>query len=422
MKIFSLLLLFKIYKNKIDIYICLFFIGFFLFFIFKIYSNRKIKKINKNKEKEGLYFNESNEELIKEQLKRNYEFFEENGMKLIRNSFIIIVGCDSIGSHVTLTLVRSGIKKLILIDNTKLNEKNFKYHPCAILTDLEKYNIDILYYYSKKINPKVEIETFNQNLQIENLKNIIKKNGVPDYIICCISNINRKKEICELINYVNLNKIKFILSLFPSENKFNPVFIRLEKFGLLKNDKNSKIIDDLYQKLFNAPVPDINTVYSIEKENENEKIKFEINPVFAFFAQTISSKILCDISKIEDNKKDKNNNINNELIVGSKPLSKLIKMFKNNNKNELNEIDNLSYENFENIAKLFKCKDSIKKKNGKLIFIKWRIFNKLNKNNIIILNELFIENHLKIKNEQDLINLYSKEVVNNIDNLLNEIK
>ena len=398
---------------------CLFFIGFCLFFIL-VYSKRKNKKIYKNIEKEN--FDESNEELIKEQLKRNYEFFEENGMKLIRNSFIIIIGCDSIGSHVTLTLVRSGIKKFFLIDNTKLNEKNFKYHPCAILTDIEKYNIDILYYYSKKINPKVEIETFNQNLQIETLEKIIKKNGVPDYIICCISDINRKKEICELINYVNLNKIKFILSLFPSENKFNPVFTRIEKFGLLKNDKNSKIIDDLYQKLFNAPVPDINTVYSIEKENENEKIKYEINPVFAFFAQTISSKILCDISKIDDNKKDKNNNNNNELIVGAKPLSKLIKMFKNNNKNESNEIDNLTYENFENIAKLFKCKDSIKKKNGKLIFIKWRNFNKLSKNNIIILNELFIENHLKIKNEQDLINLYSKEVVNNIDNLLNEIK
>ena len=400
--------------------ICLFFIGFFLFFIFKVFLKRKNKKINKNIKKEKLNFIETNEELIKEQLKRNYEFFEENGMKLIRNSFIIIIGCDSIGSHVTLTLVRSGIKKIILIDNTKLNENNFKYHPCAILNDLNKYNIDILNYYSKKINPKIEIETFNQNLQIENLKKIIEKNGNPNYIICCINNINRKKEICELINFVSLNKFNFILSLFPSEKKFNPVFIRIEKFNLLKNDKNSKIIDDYYQKLFNAPVPNINTVYSIE--NENEKIKFEINPIFSFFAQTISSKVLCDISKIDENKKENKNNNNNELIIGSKPLSKLIKMFKNNNKNELNEIDNLSYENFENIAKLFKCRDSIKKKNGKLIFIKWRIFNKLNKNNIIILNELFIENHLKIKNEEDLINLYSKEVVNNIDNLLNEIK
>ena len=400
--------------------ICLFFIGFFLFFIFKAFLKRKNKKINKNIKNENVNFIETNEELIKEQLKRNYEFFEENGMKLIRNSFIIIIGCESIGSHVTLTLVRSGIKKIILIDNTKLNEKNFKYHPCAILNDLNKYNIDILNYYSKKINPKIEIETFNQNLQIENLKKIIEKNGNPNYIICCINNINRKKEICELINFVSLNKFNFILSLFPSEKKFNPVFIRIEKFNLLKNDKNSKIIDDYYQKLFNAPVPNINTVYSIE--NENEKIKFEINPIFSFFAQTISSKVLCDISKIDENKKENKNNNNNELIIGSKPLSKLIKMFKNSNKNELNEIDNLSYENFENIAKLFKCRDSIKKKNGKLIFIKWRIFNKLNKNNIIILNELFIENHLKIKNEEDLINLYSKEVVNNIDNLLNEIK
>ena len=399
--------------------ICLFLIGFFLFFIFKYFLKQKEeKKINKNIENENLNFNlnKSNEELLREQLKRNYEFFEENGMKLIRNSFIIIIGCDSIGSHVALTLVRSGIKKIVLIDNTKLDEQYFKYHPCAILSDLNKYNVDILNYYSRKINPNIEIETYNQSFQIEILKKNIEKNGIPNYIICCISNINRKKEICEIINYVNLNKLNFILSLFPYINKFNPIFTKIEKFGLLKNDINSKIINDLYHKMYNEPVPDINTVYSIEKNNENESNKYEINPIFAFFSQTISAKVLCDISKIDENKK------NNELIIGSKPLSKLIQKFKNNNKNELDEIDKISYENFENIAKIFKCKDAVNKKNGKINFIKWRIFNKINKNNIILLNELSINKHIKIKNEQELINLYTKEVVEKIDNLLNKFK
>ena len=35
--------------------------------------------------------------LVREQLKRNYEFFGDNGMKLIENSFVCVVGIGGVG-------------------------------------------------------------------------------------------------------------------------------------------------------------------------------------------------------------------------------------------------------------------------------------------------------------------------------------
>ena len=47
------------------------------------------------------------EELIKEQLARNYVFFGEDGMAKIRNGRVVIVGCGGVGSWAAVMLVRS---------------------------------------------------------------------------------------------------------------------------------------------------------------------------------------------------------------------------------------------------------------------------------------------------------------------------
>lgn len=47
------------------------------------------------------------EELIREQLARNYTFFGEEGMKKIRGSTVVVVGCGGVGSWAAVMLVRS---------------------------------------------------------------------------------------------------------------------------------------------------------------------------------------------------------------------------------------------------------------------------------------------------------------------------
>lgn len=50
---------------------------------------------------------EYDEELVREQLARNYAFFGEEGMKKVRGSSVVIVGCGGVGSWAAVMLCRS---------------------------------------------------------------------------------------------------------------------------------------------------------------------------------------------------------------------------------------------------------------------------------------------------------------------------
>ena len=111
----------------------------------------KIKPIIENKK-----FTESSDSILREQLDRNYLFFGDEGMKLIKSSTVAIFDCQTLGSIISVVLARSGIKKLILIDNKILSIENYKYHPFAVLEDINKNNLDLLDNYLRQLNPNIE--------------------------------------------------------------------------------------------------------------------------------------------------------------------------------------------------------------------------------------------------------------------------
>lgn len=53
---------------------------------------------------------EYDEELVREQLARNYVFFGEEGMAKIRKGRVVIVGCGGVGSWAAVMLVRSCVR------------------------------------------------------------------------------------------------------------------------------------------------------------------------------------------------------------------------------------------------------------------------------------------------------------------------
>ena len=416
-----------------DEYILIFFLGIISYFLTKrIYLNQKnsnLTQINNNKPIYKKTFQKTSEELLREQLKRNYEFFEEKGMNLIRNSTIIIFGLEGIGSNIALTLIRSGIKKLIIIDNNILTNEFFSFHPCSILSDLGKKNIDIIDYYGKKINPNIIIEKYYESFN-ENLLNQILKENKINLIIDTI--LKRKNIIdkCKIIKFCSNHKLNLIISLFPQLEKYNPIYIRQSKFSFVQNDLIAKEINKTYIQLYNSIVPDFKTIYSIEKDEDIDLEKLpELNPVYSNFSNTICSIVLCEISnfKFENNINENNKkNIDKEIMIGNKKLSKLIDDYKKDEiekKNIKNEDINITYDDFKNIVLLFKNMSSVSKKQGpKMQFIRWKLYEKPSKNNLVILTKNEISKHINVHNEEELINLYGKENVDRINNILNGIK
>ena len=55
---------------------------------------------------------EYSEELVREQLARNYAFFGEEGMARVRQSTVVIVGCGGVGSWAAVMLARSCVSFL----------------------------------------------------------------------------------------------------------------------------------------------------------------------------------------------------------------------------------------------------------------------------------------------------------------------
>lgn len=76
------------------------------------------------------------EDLIREQLARNYAFFGDERMARVRAGRIVIVGCGGVGSHAALMLARSGVSHIRLIDFDYVTLSSLNRHATALLSDV----------------------------------------------------------------------------------------------------------------------------------------------------------------------------------------------------------------------------------------------------------------------------------------------
>lgn len=133
---------------------------------------------------------EKMENLMKEQLTRNYQFFGEEKQTKIRNSFVVVVGCGGVGSHAINAIVRSGVGKIRVVDFDMVTLSSLNRHAFGLRKDVGKSKVAVLEEYLKAINPQLEIEAI-QELYSSKTADIVLA-GNPDMVIDCIDDIDTK--------------------------------------------------------------------------------------------------------------------------------------------------------------------------------------------------------------------------------------
>lgn len=136
------------------------------------------------------------EELIREQLARNYAFLGEDGLNKVRSKFVVIVGAGGVGSNCMAALARSGISKLRVIDFDQVSLSSLNRHSVATLKDVGTPKVECLRHRLLQIAPWVEIEAIDEVFKVENADRLISR-GSPDYVIDCIDNIETKVDLLE---------------------------------------------------------------------------------------------------------------------------------------------------------------------------------------------------------------------------------
>ncbi|KAG7904048.1 hypothetical protein KL935_000187 [Ogataea polymorpha] len=134
------------------------------------------------------------EELIREQLARNYAFLGEDGMRKVREQFVVVVGAGGVGSNCVTALVRSGVSKIRIIDFDQVSLSSLNRHAVATGRDVGTPKVNCLRRHLLQIAPWCQIEAINTLFTIENAESLILK-GSPSYVVDCIDNIDTKVDL-----------------------------------------------------------------------------------------------------------------------------------------------------------------------------------------------------------------------------------
>lgn len=200
------------------------------------------------------------EELILEQLARNYAFLSPEGMQKVRDQRIVVVGAGGVGSSVATMLARSGVGALRIIDFDQVSLSSLNRHAVAEISDVGTPKVQCLETHLKKIAPWIHVEGKNQlwNLQSSD-KLIFGDNFRPTYVVDCIDNIDTK---VDLLAYCHGKGIK-VISSGGAACKSDPSRINISDISKTEEDPLARSVRVRLKK--RGIISDIPVVFSAEK-------------------------------------------------------------------------------------------------------------------------------------------------------------
>lgn len=161
---------------------------------------------------------------------------EKENIDKIKDKKVLIVGLGGVGGSAIVSLVRSGITNVVLIDFDTVDITNINRQIVAYQSTIGMKKIDVMAKILLEINNNCNIKKYDLFLDKSNIKEILD-NEIPDYIIdACDSKDTKKEIILESLS----RKIKFITSM-GTGNKLNPSLLEITDIRKTINDPLARI-------------------------------------------------------------------------------------------------------------------------------------------------------------------------------------
>lgn len=124
----------------------------------------------------------------------------ETGQKKIEQTTVAIVGCGGLGSLNIYYLAALGIKRLILIDDDKVEESNLNRQIIHDFDSLQQYKAHSAREKVKRLNSNVQVTTCCERLNQDNINDILAD---ADIIVDAVDNLETRyflDEYCSTYN------------------------------------------------------------------------------------------------------------------------------------------------------------------------------------------------------------------------------
>lgn len=180
----------------------------------------------------------------------------EDGLEKLRQATVMVLGVGGVGSHCIEALARSGVGKLVLVDNDKVSETNINRQSIAYQSTIGEYKTKLMKDRIWDINPVADVVTYEKFILPENLSEFFEKR--VDYIVDAIDTVTAKLAV---VQYAKEQDIP-IISCMGTGNKLHP-----EMFEIADISKTSvcPLCKVMRKELKTRGIQHLKVLYSKEK-------------------------------------------------------------------------------------------------------------------------------------------------------------
>lgn len=253
------------------------------------------------------------EDLIREQLARNYAFLGEEGMAGVRGGSVVIVGCGGVGSWAAVMLVRSGVSKIRLVDFDYVTLSSLNRHATATLADVGTPKVACIERTLRQISRWVDVDSRVEIWRKEDGGRLLEG---ANWVVDAIDNITTK---VDLLKYCHDRNIR-VFSSMGAGAKCDPTRIQISDISYTFYDPLARAVRRRLRSegvtsgipvVYSTEVPgNVKLLPLPEEEFEKGNVK-ELNafddfrvrilpvlgPLPCMFGLHIASYIICDLAK-----------------------------------------------------------------------------------------------------------------------------
>ena len=212
----------------------------------------------------------------------------EEAMERIAQKRVIIFGVGGVGSWCAESLVRSGIRRLTIVDSDSVCITNINRQLMATSKTIGQVKVDALRERLLSINPQAEINALQQVFNEDTAESFAL--DTYDYIIDAIDSL---KDKALLILIATQTDAKFFSSM-GAALKLDPTRIKISEFWKVQGDPLARALRKRFKHEGQYPSRKFQCVYSDELLEPHEEGKGSIVHITAIFGFMLASLVIQD--------------------------------------------------------------------------------------------------------------------------------
>ncbi len=193
---------------------------------------------------------------MKNQFSRTQIIIGKTALETLKNKTVAVFGIGGVGGYVCESLVRSGVGKLVLVDNDDVAVSNINRQIIATNSTIGQSKVDVMANRAKDINPDVIIEKRKCFYLPETATEFNFKEY--DYVVDAIDTVTAKIDIIMKCKENNIP----IISAMGAGNKMEPSKLEVSDISKTEYDPLAKV---MRRELRKRGINHLKVVYSKEK-------------------------------------------------------------------------------------------------------------------------------------------------------------